>query len=218
MKVIALIPARAGSKRIKYKNRKKLLGLPLITWTIRTAKKVKELSDIYVSTNDEKIIRICKKLKVKTPWKRPEKLSSDKASSIDVVLHFLNWYEKKFSKIDGLLFLQPTSPFRKKSSIKKAIRLFKKNPNKSIVSFSYLKKKELGLLFNLNKKNNRAVITSNVSNQIKLNGSIYLASSKNIRKYKSFFKPAVLPLINSFKESVDIDTSDDRKFAEKLLK
>ena len=208
MKVLALIPARAGSKRIKHKNRKELLGLPLINWTIKTAKKVKELSDIYVSTNDEEIIKICKKLNVKAPWKRPENLSSDKASSVDVVLHFLNWYEKKFSKIDGLLLLQPTSPFRKKSSIEKAIKLFKKYPNKSIVSFSPL-----------DKKNNKMVKTSNIANGVKLNGSIYLASPNNIRKHKSFLKPHVLPLVQkNLEESVDIDTLDDWKFAERLKK
>ena len=217
MKILALIPARAGSKEIKHKNRKQLLGLPLIAWTIRTAKKIKELSDIYVSTNDKRVIKICKNLKVKVPWVRPKSLSTDKASSVKVVLHFLNWYEKKFSKIDGLLLLQPTSPFRKKSSIEKAIKLFKKYPNKSVVSFSPLNKKESDFLFNINKKNNRVVKTLNIANQVKLNGSIFLVSPNNIRKYKSFFKPSVLPLVqNNIEESIDLDTPDDWKFAEIL--
>ena len=217
MKILALIPARAGSKKIKHKNRKQLLGLPLIVWTIRTAKKIKELSDIYVSTNDERIIKICKNLKVKVPWVRPESLSTDGTSSVEVVLHFLNWYEKKFSKVDGLLLLQPTSPFRKKSSIEKAIKLFKKYPNKSVVSFSPLNKKESDFLFNINKKNNRVVKTLNIVNQVKLNGSIFLVSPDNIRKYKSFFKPSVLPLVqNNIEESIDLDMPDDWKFAEIL--
>ena len=193
MKIVALIPARSGSKRLKKKNLKKLLGQPLISWTIKTAKKVKEISDIFVSTDDEEIGKICNKLDIKFPWKRPKYLSGDKVSSENVALHFLNWYEKKYSKIDGLLLLQPTSPFRKKSSIIKAIKLFKKNKNKAIVSFSRIKKKN------------------------RINGSIYLISSKNIRKHKSFFKPTVLPLVqNNLKESIDIDTYDDWKIAEKL--
>ena len=205
MKIVALIPARSGSRRIKKKNSKKLLGLPLISWTIKIAKKVKELSDIYVSTDDEKIIQICKKLKVKAPWKRPKSLSSDTTSSSDVALHFLDWYEKKISKIDGLLLLQPTSPFRKKSSIQKAIKLFNKNKNKAIVSFSPFNK------FNKNKKE------LNLIDLVKLNGSIFLTSPKNIRKYKSFFKPQILPLIlNSFEESIDIVTHEDWNFAKRM--
>ena len=193
MKIVALIPARAGSKRIKKKNSKKLLGQPLISWTIKTVKKVKEISDIFVSTDDEQIGKICRKLGIKFPWKRPKNLGGDKVSSENVALHFLKWYEKKYSKIDGLLLLQPTSPFRKKSSIKKAIKLFKKNKNKAIVSFSRINKKT------------------------KINGSIYLISPMNLRKYKSFFKPSVLPFVqNNLKESIDIDTYDDLKIAEKI--
>jgi len=193
MKIVALIPARKGSKRIKRKNLRNLVGKPLIDWTIKTAKKVKNINSIFVSTDDEQIIKYCKKKNINVPWKRPKSLSGDKVNSVSVALHFLNWYEKKYSKIDGLLLLQPTSPFRKKSSIIKAIKLFKKNKNKAIVSFSRIKKKN------------------------RINGSIYLISSKNIRKHKSFFKPTVLPLVqNNLKESIDIDTYDDWKIAEKL--
>jgi len=208
MKIIALIPARAGSKRLIGKNFKSLSGQPLISWTIKTAKKVKEISDIFVSTNDTKINKISNELNVKVPWKRPKYLSGNKVSSANVALHFLKWYEKKYSNPDGLLLLQPTSPFRKKSSIKKAIRLFKNNKNKAVVSFSPIikKKKSLKKMEDFNKK-------------LKLNGSIYLISPKNLKKHKSFFKPTVLPLIqNSLKESIDIDTYDDWKAAEKLKK
>ena len=141
MNIVALIPARAGSKRIKKKNSKNLLGQPLVSWTIKTAKKVKEISSIFISTDDEKIIRISKKMKIKVPWKRPRYLSGGKVSSENVALHFLSWYEEKHSKPDGLLLLQPSSPFRKKSSIIKAIRLFKNNKNKVIVGYSPVKKK-----------------------------------------------------------------------------
>ena len=98
-------------------------------------------------------------------------------------------------------------------------RLFKKYPNKSVVSFSPLNKKESDFLFNINKKNNRVVKTLNIVNQVKLNGSIFLVSPDNIRKYKSFFKPSVLPLVqNNIEESIDLDMPDDWKFAEILKK
>ena len=217
MKIVALIPARKGSKRIKRKNLKRLLGKPLITWTIEAAKKVKKINSIFVSTDDEQIIKLCKKYNVNVPWKRPKSLSGDKVNSLNVALHFLNWYEKKYSRPDGLLLLQPTSPYRKKKSIEEAIKIFEKNKNKAIVSFSYLSKKKSQLIFFRNAKNNLASRPLDSKNIIKLNGLIYLISPKNLRKYKSFFKPSVIPLINSsFQEAIDLDTREDWQIAEKL--
>ena len=217
MKIIALIPARSRSKRIKKKNSKNFLGEPLIKWTIKTAKKVKEINNIFVSTDDEQIIKLCKKNDVRVPWKRPKNLCGDKVSSVSVALHFLSWYEKKYSKLDGLLLLQPTSPFRKKETIRRAIKLFQKNKNKVIVSFSYLSKKKSQLIFFHNKKSNLASKSIDFNNMIKLNGLIYLISPKNLRKYKSFFKPHVLPLmVNSVEEAIDLDTHEDWQIAEKL--
>lgn len=219
MKIIGLITARNNSKRIKGKNTKKLLGYPLVVWTIKSAKKVKELTDIYVSTDDDSVIKICKKFNVKAPWKRPKRLCNSKSTSEDAVIHFLNWYEKKFSKIDGLLLLQPTSPFRKKTSIENAIKIFKKNPTKSVVSFSSIDDKKLNNLFFFNNKFKNIYKKKDILNLVKLNGSIYISSPKNLRKYKSFLKPQVVPLIQATKEeSIDIDTKDDWKLAEKIGK
>jgi CMP-N,N'-diacetyllegionaminic acid synthase len=219
MKIIGLITARANSKRIKGKNTKKLLGHPLVLWTIKSAKNVKEINDIYVSTDDNEVIKICKKFNVKVPWKRPKQLCNSKSLSEDAVIHFLNWYEKKFGKIDGLLLLQPTSPFRKKISIEKAIKVFKKNPSKSVVSFSPVEEKTKNNLFFLNNKIKKIYKKKDISSLVKLNGSIYISSPKNLRKYKSFLKPNVVPFIQTAKEeSIDIDTKEDWDFAEKNRK
>ena len=244
MNIVALIPARAGSKRIINKNKKKLLGKPLISWTIDTVKKVKEVSDIFVSTDDKDIIEIAKKLKVKAPWLRPKKLCTDSASSVDVAVHFLNWYEKKYKSVDGLLLLQPTSPFRKKSSIIKAIKLFKKNKNSSVISFSFylkrllnntssainefkgaptdkktIKQKTLELIYLSSNKNKDSIKRLNLKKLSVINGSIYLISPKNLRKYKSMAPPRIKPLVqNSVLESIDIDTLSDWKIASALYK
>ena len=218
MKIIGLIPARANSKRIKGKNTKKLLGFPLIVWTIKSAKKIKDINDIYVSTDDDAVIKICKKLNVKAPWKRPKRLCGSKSTSEEAVIHFLNWYEKKFSKVDALLLLQPPSPFRKKTSIENAIKIFKKNPTKSVVSFSPASDSKKNNFFFLNHKFKNTYKKKDIS-KFKVNGSIYISSPKNLRKYKSFFKPKIVPLIQATKkESIDIDTKKDWKKAEKIGK
>jgi len=219
MKIIALIPARSGSKRIKNKNIKKLLGVPLIVWTIKNALKIKQISKIFISTDDERIINICKKYNVTIPWKRPARLCGDKVNSASIALHFLKWYEKNYSKADGLLLLQPTSPFRKKDSIKNAINIFKNNKSSSVVSFYPVSKKTSELIFFKNKKKKLVEKKIKYSEALKLNGSIYLTSPKNLKKYKSFFKPTIIPLVqNTLKESIDIDTYDDWKLANNLKK
>ena len=90
MKVVAIIPAREGSLRLPKKNRKKLLGLPLIYWSINFAKKLKFIDDIIVSTNDKVIIKKIKKAKKKIKtFIRPQSLSGKNTKTIDVIFHVL---------------------------------------------------------------------------------------------------------------------------------
>lgn len=99
MKIIALIPARKNSSRIKNKNMKIFKKKPLILRTINIAKKIKSIHSIYVSTDDENIIKLGLKSGVHVPWKRPKKLSTGKSTTESVILHFLAWYKKKKEKL-----------------------------------------------------------------------------------------------------------------------
>ena len=130
MKLLAIIPARKGSKRILNKNKKIIAGKPLIRWTIDAAKKVDEISEIIVTTDDEDIINIAKKCNV-TYVKRDDSLATDNASSIDVIFDVLNKVNNRF---DYLILLQPTSPLRNSYDIKKAIGLIKEKKADAIIS------------------------------------------------------------------------------------
>ena len=198
MKYLAIIPARKNSSRLKYKNKKKLMGMPLIEYTIKTAKKISLFEDILVSTDDNDIIKIAKKNKVLAPWIRPKKLSGPKVSTYKVVKHALNWYEDKYKKIDAIFLLQPTSPFRTRKNIEKTFKLFKFHKfKKSIISMSKVK--------NLKK--------------FVPNGSTYLISKKQLFKYRSFIHKDNVPyLINNHKEAIDIDYPRDWAKAIKVLK
>ena len=125
MKILALIPARGGSKRLPRKNVLPLGGKPLIVWSIDVAKDIPEICDILVSTDDSEIAEISKKAGALVPWLRPADLATDDSSSIDVVLHALNWYEREKQTIHGILLLQPTSPFRSQATKIKFIKIFK---------------------------------------------------------------------------------------------
>ena len=98
MNIVALIPARGGSKGIKNKNIVSLLGKPLISYTILTARKVNQINDIFVSTDSPAIKKISEKYGAKAPFLRPKKYSTDKSEDLEVFRHFYKWYlenEKK---------------------------------------------------------------------------------------------------------------------------
>ena len=96
-KIAALITARGGSKGIPKKNITKLCGKPLIHWTVESAMKSKYIDKIFLSTDSDEIINSVKKFPVEVPFKRPKNISSDKAATTDVILHFVNWMKNNDS-------------------------------------------------------------------------------------------------------------------------
>ena len=136
MRVLALVAARGGSKRLPGKNARNLGGKPLLEWSIDAAMGIPDICDVLVSTDDREIADIAQLAGGLVPWLRPGDLSTDTSSSIDVALHALNWYENANGHVDGLMLLQPTSPFRSKATIKQAIELFLDNDRRSVVGVS----------------------------------------------------------------------------------
>ena len=126
MKIVAIIPARGGSKRIPEKNIRRLGGKPLIHWTLDAALMVPEICNILVSTDDTKIAELSNRAGVLLPWLRPANLATDEASSVDVAIHSLNWYESNNGTVGGIILLKLTSPFRTVKTIQLGIDLFKK--------------------------------------------------------------------------------------------
>ena len=122
-KIIAVIPARGNSKAIPKKNIYKILGKPLIYYTINEAKKSKFITYILLSTDSKKIKKIAEKIGAPAPFLRPKNLSTDFVPSLPVVKHAVNFMEKiKGEKYDYILMLQPTSPLRKFKDIDDSIK------------------------------------------------------------------------------------------------
>jgi len=190
---LALVLARKGSKRLKNKNILKLNKKPLILRTLENLNKIKYLfNDILVSSDSGKIEKISKKINISF-LKRPNYLAHGKVSSEAAALHAINFYKKKNKLINYIVLFQVTSPFRKNSTIKKAIKLSKMFPNKQVVA--------------VNKKN------------LEPNGVIYLTPISLLKKFKCFSYKNFIPLvINSKKESLDIDYKIDFEKAKKYLK
>lgn len=219
MKILSLIPARGGSKRLPGKNIKLLGGKPLIEWSIEISKNVPEICETLVSTDDPETQIISQKAGGLVPWLRPKELAKDNTRSVEVVIHALNWYEKLHGSVDGILLLQPTSPFRTVETVRNGINLFLKNNKIAVVSISPAKSKK-NLLFKID-NGYLTPFTENIDknscfpkNGYYINGCFYMITPNDLRKYNDFVIPNTYGLeITSEKESIDIDTEDDWSIA-----
>jgi N-acylneuraminate cytidylyltransferase/CMP-N,N'-diacetyllegionaminic acid synthase len=226
VKILALIPARGGSKRLPRKNVKSLGGLPLIAWTIRAAMKSGACSSIIVSTDDAEIAAIARDHGVEVPWTRPPELASDTASSVDVALHALAAHEAEHGDVDGLLLLQPTSPFRTAESIRAAVRLFVENAgSRSVVSLApapchpaWTFQVSGGEMRPFLGWEQLSVRSQDLEPAFTLDGSLYIVPPRMLRERRAFIGPDTLPFtIANAVESIDIDTPEDWSVAESLL-
>ena len=135
-KVLAIIPARGGSKGIPKKNIKAISGKPMITYTIEAAKECKYIDKVIVSTDDEEIAEISMRAGAIVPFLRPDELATDEAEVIGVVMHAVEFYERKADRYDIIVLLQPTSPLRTGEDIDKALEYFIRKKGKSLPSVS----------------------------------------------------------------------------------
>ncbi len=124
-KIIALIPARGGSKGVIRKNIREVGGQPLIAYTIKAALEVFPVEDIIVSTDDIDIAEVASSYGVKVPFLRPDEFAQDTSSDQQVIDHLLTWFESKQVSVDGIVYLRPTTPFKTPEILKSAVDMLK---------------------------------------------------------------------------------------------
>jgi len=222
MRILALIPARGGSKRLPGKNIRPLGGKPLIEWSIDAVKGVSDICDILVSTDDPRIAEIARSAGATVPWLRPPELATDHAPSLDAILHALDWYEEEKGAVDGLLVLQPTSPFRHSCQLQKAIDAFASNGHLPVISVSRVHSHP-AWCFRINGKRLNPFLgwgtitqrSQDLEPAFALNGSIYLIEPSMLRSTHTFFSEDAEALImDSPVSTIDIDTEFDWLIAE----
>ncbi len=223
MFVLAIIPARGGSKGIKNKNLKKVKGKTLIEYTISEAKSSKLVNDIYVSTDSIKIINIAKKNKVNF-IKRPRELSKDHSKTIDAVKHLTKFYKKKFNFFpDYIIILQPTSPLRKSYHIDKALnKIFRNKSSDSLVSCVKIKHNfNPESLMQINKNGNLLFKKTLLRRQDKKQYYVRNGAAIYIIRYpvylKEIFGKNTIPYVMDVNSSLDIDDFEDLKYFRKLI-
>ena len=224
-KILAVIPARGGSKGIKNKNLKKFLGRSLIAYAILAAKKSKLITDIVVSSDSEKILGLARQFGL-VVIKRPKFLATDKASSIDAVIHAVFQTEKLFGyRYDLVVMLQPTTPLKTAKDIDQSLQKLIASRADSVISvvrspginpewMKYIVNDQLVDIDNRKIEN-----ASRQKDQIYIrNGAIY-ATRRNTLVHKKTFKGGhCLPYVMPTELWVNIDGPRDWKLAELIMK
>jgi CMP-N,N'-diacetyllegionaminic acid synthase len=221
MKFLIVIPARRGSKGIPGKNIKQLNGKPLICYSIDVARKLANDEDICVSTDDDEIRRVVEDYGLKTPFVRPSGLATDNATTNDVLIHALGFYEQLGLKYDGIILLQPTSPLRTFEQVLEAKSSFTREVDMVVsVKVSHAAAvicKEnpdgfLALALNENGTNRQ-----NISNYYEYNGAIYIINTSALKKVSLQGFTKIVKYVMPESDSIDIDSHLDWQICEGLL-
>ena len=225
MKRIAIIPARAGSKRLPRKNVLSLAGKPLINWTVEAAIESNLFDKIVVSTDDSEVVRLVQEFDVYVHHRSAE-LASDVAKSSDVIEDVVSTLEKKGMYFEQGVLLQPTSPLRSAEDIVGALSIMDERQAASVVGFSESSIplqfiSELGSEDSLNdfygKLKNLPHRTQDLSKSYYINGAIYVFMIAQFMKDKSIFLEPGFPYFMPQQRAVDIDTKFDFKMCELIL-
>ena len=217
MTLIAFIPARGASKGIPNKNLKDFKGKPLIQWTIEQAFKSSYVDRVIVSTDNEGIAKISKKLGAEVPFLRPDFLATDTSPIIETVIYTLD----RMEEVNDIILMQPTSPLRRVSDIDNIIRLRRETGTTSAVSVKevseypeWMFRKKKDTLFNYISSQKTNKRRQDLEKLYILNGSLYLSTRKNLYKNLSFISNETTPYVMKKEFSIDIDNELDWEYAE----
>lgn len=223
-RVLALIPARGGSKGIKDKNIVDLCGKPLLAYTVEAAVQSSYIDDVVVTTDSQVIADVAIKYGAQVPFMRPERLAQDTSTTLEAVLHAIEELRKQRKDYDVLVLLQPTAPLRDAKDIDDAIEVFVANNRAPLVSVSEVNDHPILMrtITEEGKLHNLLNVGSTCRRQdmpkiYRVNGSIYINNVMEINESTSFNDNCV-PYIMEKNHSIDIDEMIDLKIAEEYLK
>lgn len=221
---LAIIPARSGSKGLKDKNIKELKGKPLIAYTIEAATKSGIFDTIIVSTDSQDYADIAKQYGAEVPFLRPEHLSTDTASSNDVIIHTIQELQKMNQQYDYFMLLQPTSPLRDEGDIIKACQLLIDKDANSVVSVCEAEHTPLGMNILDESLSMKDFIPKDLNRlrqqfpkHYRMNGAIYMCNVGLFLEYKDFYGDKSYAYIMDRLKSLDIDDELDFIFLECII-
>lgn len=223
--VLALIPARGGSKGVPRKNLASLCGRPLLEYTVRAAVDCAAIDASYVSSDDAEILEVARRLGARA-MERPPAFVTDAASAIEVVRHFIETLPAELRARDPLIvYLQPTSPLRDAQHLDAAFDLLARHDATTLMSVVELEKSPFKA-FGLDEQQRlRSLFDERLSNARRQdlppaflpNGAIYIFAASDFLSRDGFPSNGSVPYLMSAADSIDIDTPDDLRRVERIL-
>lgn len=224
MSMIAVIPARSGSKGLPDKNIKLLAGKPLLSYSIEAALKANIFDTVMVSTDSERYAEIAKKYGAEVPFLRSEETASDVASTRDCIIEVLDKYKTLGKRFDKVMILQPTSPLRTYENIIYSNELYTKRGAKTVISVCKMEHSplwcnvlppSLSMEGFIPKKNDQ--MRQSLDTYYRINGAIYLHEVNYYMSHEYFYDKNCIAYVMDPQISIDIDTEWDFANAEMIL-
>lgn len=224
-KILAIIPARSGSKGLKNKNLKKINNIPLVGYPVIAAKKSKYIDKIIISSDSQKICNIASKYGADIPFLRPKELATDTSKRSEVILHCL----ENIKGYEIIIYLEPTSPLTNEDDIDYSLEKFIEYNASSLVSISESNTCHpmYSLKFNDNSKEIKPYLSDSFKNLVVnrqdlekvyfFDGSLYISTVKKFLVEKEFYHDDTKGIILSGYKSIEIDDIEDFKIVEFLL-
>lgn len=220
--ILAIIPARSGSKGLPGKNIMSLGGKPMIAWTIEAAVRSNKFSKVVVSTDSEDIAEIARQWGAEVPFLRLEEFSTDESPIFDTITYTLNKLGENF---DAICLLQPTSPMRKSEHIVEAVELYECSTTPSVVSVTKVDKSPQWCFWRNDGGALKPILKDGLSlnrrqelqDAFVLNGAIYIAETEELLSERKFLFDDSVSYLMSKESSIDIDDLVDFKLAQLIL-
>ena len=227
-KVLSVIPARGGSRGVPRKNIRLVCGKPLIAYTIETALEARHLFHrVIVSTDDEEIAEVSRRLGAEVPFMRPAELASDSAPTLPVLQHTVEFVEDQDRvKLDWVMLLQPTGPFRSAEDLEAALDLGRRGGCDSVISVVQvfaehpilMKRIEDGRLLPYCIEEKEGTRRQDYQPAAYMrNGAIYLTRRDVLMERNSIWGEAIRPYVMPPERSVGVDTELDLKVADLMM-
>lgn len=225
--VLAVIAARAGSKRIPRKNLERLGDKPLIGYAIEQANRAKRVDRAIVSSEDEEIRRVARELGGEVPFERPDSLATDTATTNQVVGHALDWFEDRGQRYDAVCSVPVTTPFRSVEDIDGAVGQLEDTGAESVVGITEFDPPPFWAVERDDRDQLRPFFgeeylwdktrTQEVETLYRPNGAVFVATVRAFREHDSFYTDDTRGYLMPRERSLDIDEPFDLELARGLV-
>ncbi len=226
--VLAIIPARGGSKGLPGKNVRRLCGKPLLIWSLEQAMNSTYLDTVFVSTDSNEISNIAESYGAEIPFLRPSELAMDCSPTSDVIIHVLTTFEQQGKKYDYVVLLEPTSPLRKDRDIDDALELLMEHSDRAdcVVSVGELHMEHPMIVKKINAKGRLTPYietTEKIYQRQQVDkayfpyGVIYISSVSAFKRNLTFYTQETIPYLIERWQNFEVDDEIDFMIIEKIM-